>query len=279
MSGKELLTVNEHDVYALSDKGNEELHGAETSLAPAEIELLVRIDGSLTVGQIAENARLLKKNEVIEAFRKLLGADLVRLRSRRKNDAPDLGGFLSSASPAQPTRQAMAKAKAEASSGTTALQKQGYYVRIARRDAARPKASDARVLSVIVVEDEPLLAKFLKQYLSFEGLQARVAANRDEIVAAFRSPPAPDLVLLDVMLPDADGFDVLLKMRQHPALKSVPVIMLTAKATREAVLKGLAGGADGYITKPFEPDALIKAVRAVLGLPKHAEGKRGIEWN
>jgi two-component system OmpR family response regulator len=278
MNGKASLTVNEHDVYALSDKGNEELHGAETSLSPAEIELLVRIDGSQTVGQIAENVRLLAGNEVIEAFQKLLGANLVRLRARRKSEATDLGEFLSGASPAQPTRQAMAKAKAEAASGATTLQKQGYYVRIARRDAAKPKASGARALSVIVVEDEPLLAKFLKQYLSFENMEARVAANREEIVTAFRSPPVPDLVLLDVMLPDADGFDVLLKMRQHPALKSVPVIMLTAKATREAVLKGLAGGADGYITKPFEPDALIKAVRAVLGLPKRAEGKRDIEW-
>jgi DNA-binding response OmpR family regulator len=56
-------------------------------------------------------------------------------------------------------------------------------------------------------------------------------------------------------------------VRQHPALKDVPVVMLTGKATREAVLKGIAGGADGYITKPFEPEALLRAVRTVLGLP------------
>jgi len=55
-------------------------------------------------------------------------------------------------------------------------------------------------------------------------------------------------------------------------LKDVPVIMLTGKATREAVLKGIAGGADGYITKPFEPDALLRAVRTVLGLPEEDPG-------
>jgi DNA-binding response OmpR family regulator len=76
------------------------------------------------------------------------------------------------------------------------------------------------------------------------------------------------LVLLDVMLPDADGFEVLLKMRQHPALKVVPVVMLTAKATRDAVLQGLSGGADGYITKPFDVEVLVKAVKTVLGLPE-----------
>ncbi|HEX5286259.1 MAG TPA: response regulator, partial [Polaromonas sp.] len=93
-----------------------------------------------------------------------------------------------------------------------------------------------------------------------------VAGCRAEIVAEIRKPPIPDLVLLDVMMPDADGFDILLRIRSHPALKDVPVIMLTAKASREAVLKGLAGGADGYITKPVETESLLQAVRTVVGL-------------
>jgi len=279
MKGKDMPEVHEEDVFALSEKGDQELHASETSLSPAEIELLVRTDGAQTVAQIAASVRLLDEDDVIRAFRNLYGANLVRLRSRRKSGAGDLSAFLSGGAPARPTRQALAKARGEAASGTTALQKQGYYVRIARRNTTRPKATGARTLSVVVVEDEPLLARFLAQYLALEGMEARVAATREEIVAAFRTRPVPDLVLLDVMLPDVDGFDVLLKLRQHPILKSVPVIMLTAKATREAVLKGLAGGADGYITKPFEADALIKAVHAVLGLPGRAEGKHGIDWN
>ena len=55
-------------------------------------------------------------------------------------------------------------------------------------------------------------------------------------------------------------------MRQHPALKSIPVIMLTGKASRESVMRGLAGGADGYVTKPFEPAILVNGVKSVLGL-------------
>ncbi|MDP3757650.1 response regulator transcription factor, partial [Polaromonas sp.] len=115
---------------------------------------------------------------------------------------------------------------------------------------------------------EPMLAKFIQTYLSFEGFQVRLAGNRAEVVAEFRKQPVPDLILLDVMLPDADGFDILLRLRQHPALKNVPVIMLTGKATRESVIKGLASGADGYVTKPFEADALMRAVRTVVGLPE-----------
>ena len=103
----------------------------------------------------------------------------------------------------------------------------------------------------------------------------RAALKRDDIVISLRQVPPPDLILLDVQLPDANGFDILAKMRQHPSLKSMPVVMLTAESTRESVLRGLQGGADGYITKPFEPDMLISAVKAVLGLsPPPAEKKK-----
>lgn len=273
MAQKDPVIVYEHDVYVLSKEGEAELRAAETSLSPADIELLVRTDGKLTVAQIAQSARLLTRGAVIEAYRRLLDGKLVRLHSREKSESDGVADLFD-VKASQPSRKAMTEAKAEASNGVTTLHKQGYFVRIARRDATKPTAPEGKTLSVIVVEDEPLLAKFLKQYLSFEGMEARLAANRDEIMSAFRSPPLPDLVLLDVMLPDADGFDILLKMRQHPLLKSVPVIMLTAKATREAVLKGLAGGADGYITKPFEAEALIKAVQAVLGRKAAASAKQ-----
>jgi len=279
MANRDSLIIQEHDVYLLSDKGDEELRGSETSLSPAEIELLVRVDGNLTVGEIAASCRLLKPGSAADAFRSLLGRNLVRLRPKGKVTSREFGtglAILFDDTPSiQPTRKALTQARAEATAGASTLQKQGYYVRIARRDADKPKLPHGKTLSVVVVEDEPLLAKFLKQYLSFEGYSARIAANREEIIGEFRRPPLPDLVLLDVMLPDADGFEILLKMRQHPVLRTVPVIMLTAKATRDAVLKGLAGGADGYITKPFEPDALIKAIKAVMGLPKNPPKKNG----
>ena len=124
-----------------------------------------------------------------------------------------------------------------------------------------------KATSVVIVEDDPASADVLQRRLQANGMKVAVGKDGGEGLALVRQV-VPDLVLLDVMLPDVDGFDVLLKMRQHPALKAVPVIMLTAKATREAVLKGLAGGADGYVTKPVESETLIKAVKAVLGLPK-----------
>ena len=92
------------------------------------------------------------------------------------------------------------------------------------------------------------------------------SANREQVLAGLRKLPLPDVIILDVMLPDANGFDILQRLKAHPALKAVPVIMLTADAARESVMRGLAGGADGYITKPFERAMLLDGVKAVLGI-------------
>jgi DNA-binding response OmpR family regulator len=74
------------------------------------------------------------------------------------------------------------------------------------------------------------------------------------------------VILLDVGLPGVDGFDLLARIRQHPALRAIPVIILTALASRKDALRGFSAGANGYITKPFEHEVLVKSLRAVLGL-------------
>ena len=76
----------------------------------------------------------------------------------------------------------------------------------------------------------------------------------------------PDLVLLDIMLPDSDGVEVLKKLRRNPETKKVPVVMVTAKSTEIDKVKGLDNGADDYITKPFGVMELISRVKAVLRL-------------
>jgi DNA-binding response OmpR family regulator len=74
-----------------------------------------------------------------------------------------------------------------------------------------------------------------------------------------------DLVLLDVVLPDADGMQILRQLRGHPRFARLPVIMMTGKSAAEDVLQGLAAGADGYVTKPFKVSAMVGAVNIVLG--------------
>lgn len=141
-------------------------------------------------------------------------------------------------------------------------------MRIARGAPSRGKLAAGEKLTVLVIEDDPQLAKLLRTYLQMEDFEVRIAATREQINAALRAQPTPHLVLLDVVLPDIDGFEVLAKMRQHDLVKNVPVIMATAKATREAVLAGLQRGADGYVTKPYDMDVLLETINTVLGIAK-----------
>ena len=234
--------MNDLDKYTLTPRGEQELRGSVTTLSSAEIELLVRIDGALTFAQIKAGMPAVTVETLTSTFNRLLDRRLLML----VRDDPFSDQFQ-----IQLNKRALTHFEAQTDSGAASLKKTGYYVNIARPSEPARKLAPGAVLSAIVVEDEPMLAKFIQSYLAFDGFHVRLAGNRAEVLAEFRKPPIPDLVLLDVELPDADGFDILFSLRQHPALKNVPVIMLTGKATREAVLKGLATGADGYVTKPF----------------------------
>ena len=244
-------------IYTLTSKGENELRGSGTMLSPTHIELLVRIDGRLTIGQLRASMSAISAHVFDSTLQ-----DLIDLRMLVKAETD----LFAEQFQLHLDKSVLSLAEAEADSGTSSLTRAGYYVGIARKRGPARVLKPGEVLSAVVVEDELILAKFIQSYLSFEGFQVRLATKRAEIVAEFNNPITPDLILLDVMLPDADGFDVLLRIRRHPVLKNVPVIMLTGKATREAVIQGLASGADGYITKPFQADALTSALRTVLGL-------------
>lgn len=268
MLDKQGPAILEGDVYDLTASASKELAAAGTSLSPLELKLLVLIDGKSTIGETAVRARALgiDSESVLETMRKLAEAGLIELAGAR-GGALDFVDFFEIKGPVTPSKATLAEAK-KAAAATTLLLQQGYFVRIVRR-ASSMRVAETATATVLVVEDEPVLASLLKHVLQADGFNVRNATNREEIVEQLRCQPIPDLVLLDVVLPDVDGFLVLNKIRQHPALKSVAVVMLTSKATRGAVLGGLAGGADGYITKPFEIPVLLKAVHAVLGLPEN----------
>jgi CheY-like chemotaxis protein len=252
----------EDEVFLLSEKGSRELKAGATALSAAELQVLVVVDGFSSVAEIASRVPGLSREEVTAALRSLLAAKL--LLSESEADA-NVTGFSTIAVPAG-FFSSLANADAEADGGLAILKKKGFYVRIARRPADEGKAAAGWKPTVLVVDDDPDLQKLIRTYFMMSGLVPRAALKRDDIVIALRQSPAPDLVLLDVQLPDANGFDILARMRQHPVLKNMPVVMFTAEATRDAVLRGLQGGADGYVTKPFEPDQLVVAVKTVLGL-------------
>jgi two-component system phosphate regulon response regulator PhoB len=116
---------------------------------------------------------------------------------------------------------------------------------------------------VLVVDDEPDILSILVYHLSREGYRVSTAVNGRTAVATAISD-APDLVVLEVMLPEMDGYEVLAQLRQHDETRATPVILLTARTEEEERLQGFEVGADDYVTKPFSPRELVARVRALL---------------
>jgi two-component system OmpR family response regulator len=166
-----------------------------------------------------------------------------------------------------PTPEKVASARKEASTGGPQLAKTGFYVAMARHSSGgRVPPRNGERHSVFVIEDDADLLKLVSEVLSKSGYTTRFARNRQEINTEFNKTPHPDLVLLDVQLPDADGFQILEKIRGNPRIAKLPVIMMTGKSEVTDVARGLALGADGYVTKPFKISGLVTAVNTVLGI-------------
>lgn len=147
--------------------------------------------------------------------------------------------------------------------GNEKLKSSGFFVNIVKRGAT--PVPEGKPL-ILVVEDEPGTASIIDAVLRKHGYETRLAANLHDIKRALSSRPAPHLILLDIMLPDANGFAVLERLRRHPDLSLTPVVMLTSLSEPADVAKGLALGATGYMSKPARPQALIQAIRNVLGI-------------
>jgi phosphate regulon transcriptional regulator PhoB len=116
---------------------------------------------------------------------------------------------------------------------------------------------------VLIVEDEPDIRDLLVFHLEREGYQVTKSKTGPEALRSARSSP-PDLVLLDIMLPEMDGLEVCRRLRQDPATQGLPIVMLTARGDEVDRILGLELGADDYVVKPFSPRELVARIRAVL---------------
>jgi two-component system, OmpR family, alkaline phosphatase synthesis response regulator PhoP len=116
---------------------------------------------------------------------------------------------------------------------------------------------------ILIVEDEATIAQLLKLYLEKDGFRTAIAKTGHECLTLIKTD-RPDMVILDLMLPEMDGLEICKKIRSAPDTALLPVLMLTARAEESDTIIGLELGADDYVTKPFSPKVLVTRVKALF---------------
>jgi len=154
-------------------------------------------------------------------------------------------------------------ALAAGAEAAASLRSTGAYMAVDPQRQGRRSKPSAET-TVLIVEDDPDQLALADLRVSMAGYGVRTASSVAELLQTLRKNNPPDLLLLDVMLPDGNGFDVLGKIRRHPKFAALPIILLTAEQQPADIGKGLAWGADGYVTKPYSKKILAEVIARVL---------------
>ncbi len=130
--------------------------------------------------------------------------------------------------------------------------------------------------TVAVIDDEPDILELVSIHLKKSGFKVKGFLNADSFLK-FLNKQIPELVVLDLMLPDADGLDICKHLKKEDKFSSIPIIMLTAKAEETDKILGLELGADDYVTKPFSPRELVARVKAILRRDRQIQKSKKIK--
>jgi putative two-component system response regulator len=119
--------------------------------------------------------------------------------------------------------------------------------------------------TILVVDDEPTNIDVIKNVLQ-DGYKIKAAINGTKALAAAAKLPLPDLILLDIMMPELDGYEVCRRLKANPETRRIPVVFLSAKVTPDEQRRGMEMGAVAYLTKPVDPQSLLDTIDVVLSL-------------
>ena len=120
---------------------------------------------------------------------------------------------------------------------------------------------------ILSADDDPVVQQFVSAILNENGYEVSTATDGEQAVAQAKAV-LPDLMILDLIMPYRDGYEVLRLLREAPETRAIPVIILSAKSKEEDIIRGLEGGADDFIIKPFNALELVARVRKVLSRPR-----------
>ncbi len=276
-------------VFAKTRAGIDEQFDPRTRLSPAFLRLLTAIDGKLSLAALQKRFAHLSGNDI-----GMWASELARLKyiepvaqfeaptpsnyvyqgyvemtadPEFRKTADEVGQWMRSnlkseaKTPEADLQKTSQMAVLEATSTLQGIERSGFFM----QPPAVTTGAPAGARRVLIVEDDSMQMALLRTIVTREGHTVEIAKNRAEVLAALNRLPYPDLLLLDVELPDVNGFNILEKVRAHPALKALRVVMVTGRTERADIAKGVLLGADGYITKPYRPATMGAAIRQALG--------------
>ena len=255
-------------VYALTELGQDTLStdASKGNLPEDYRRLLAMIEVGGHEDVIRGRMRRFSDQLIQDWLKELKDLKLVESREAGELDAIT---FTGAALPPQPPltdedRKRLAKATVVA--GATLLRSGSFLS--AERIANLPRLRKLPAQTVVlVVEDDPDQKALAELRITMAGYQVRSVDHAKALSRYLREEQRPDLMLLDVMLPDGNGFDILAQLRNRPEFATLPIVLLTAKTELKDIRNGLALGADGYVTKPYSKTQLQEIIAHVL---KHA---------
>jgi len=266
-------------IYNRTELGERAMRGQAGQIAPDLVRVLALISGDTHFDLIKKRAIRMPEAELTAVLQRLVAAGLIA--SRGTSETHDLDFTSHFSTPVADTTPQMTDADKrrlgmEATDGHDVLTKTGSFMQLAGNAPQTVLGKSWTDITVLIIEDDEIQARFAQNIIMKAGFKQRHAATREEIVSELNKQPMPDCMLLDIELPGTNGFDILARMRQHPKLRNVPVIMLTALASQQDVFKGLSLGANAYISKPYKKQTLVDTIVKTLGLKPYADKPAGV---
>lgn len=234
---------------------------------PEEWRILKLIEGDVHFEHLQKHARM-PVAVLLGLLDRMVGDGLVTAKEPLNKQNLDFLADLSQGVPPPPPLSPGEKRilNKQAVTAHQMLTRTGSFTQLNPEDQMTHLGKDWNDIFILLVEDEAVPARTAQNIIMRAGFKQAHASNREEIIAALNKVVIPDCILLDIDLPGTNGFDILSRLRQHSRLKHVPVIIVTAEASKDDVIKGLRLGANAYISKPYKKQTLIDTIVRVLGL-------------
>jgi len=252
-------------VYALTELGQDTLttDASKGNLPQDYRRLLGMIEVGGHVDVLRGRLRRFPDQLIQEWLKELADLKLVESHEAGELDAITFTGTPLPPQPPLTDEDRKRLAKATVVAGATLLRSGSFLA--AERIANLPRLRKLPIQTVILlVEDDPDQKALGELRITMAGYQVRSVDNAKALSRYLREEPRPDLMLLDVMLPDGNGFDILAQLRVRPEFATLPIVLLTAKTELVDIRNGLALGADGYVTKPYSKTQLQEIIAHVL---------------